>query len=876
MLLPVLLLSVGVAFAAVCGPGSYPASGDPSQCVYCLSGKFGDGSACTPCPQGLNSFVGSDACRASYPLNPIGVDTSPDIQGGVDYSRFVKLLSLTDTTFTTLTMLPEPPRCFSMSVTGRFAVFGGLGAVVRYDIPANNTTVIAGSVEQTGLVDDAVGANARFNSLGGMYLSRDETHVLVSDTNNNRLRKVFMNGTVVTLVGGGDAVGAECSGDQALISGPTGIAVSRNESVVVLIEKAARRLRRIDFTNAGIRVAPLAGDELAVQRTVNGVGQLANFHTINDVAFAPDSRFVLVSETADPARRYPSVIRKVELSTGNVTAFFSSNIDAMGFITFANTDNTFLWVNAGSSTFGVPYLKPAKGLTPFPFQDRMRIARAECKLVGYVQGRGGGTGYSNLCSQCPAGKYSAGTGLFTDECTACPANSYSLAGAGQCTANVGYFMAMVRSSAEPQPGYSFLVAGTNLSTAIPATDAPPPPGSSVYVPGNTVSQCPRVLSCANDTFLHCSAFGQPVCCGKQTFFQEAVPLRSECQQCPLGSVSSGAGSTCQSCAVGQRIAGSTCTDCAPGSYSPTNHGSVCALCPAGSYSGEVRAVSLAVCTPCPPGTYQPDAGASAPQACIRCDAGKYQSAQGGVGGCSMCAPGTYQSGAAGSACVSCENANAWSLQGASACVCKAGYTRVNCTACAAGTYKATLGDRVCVECPPDTFCESAATVPTACPPNTQSLGSSPSAAACLCVPGFTGDQCVACGPGTYKPDRGPHPCLDCPANSFCPAAASGPTPCPSSPAHIVSLPRSANSSFCVCDAGFEGANCDPVLNVAAVAGGAAAGVVVLVAAVVGGVRCFRRKGGKGPEFSGRFPGIDLKADLPWRCGYVPLQGVQKD
>jgi hypothetical protein len=81
----------------------------------------------------------------------------------------------------------------------------------------------------------------------------------------------------------------------------------------------------------------------------------------------------------------------------------------------------------------------------------------------------------------------------------------------------------------------------------------------------------------------------------------------------------------------------------------------------------------------------------------------------------------------------------------------------------------------------------------------------------------------------------------------------------------------------VCDAGFEGANCDPVLNVAAVAGGAAAGVLVLLAAVVGGVRCFRRKGKVTvTKIRSRFPGIDLKADLPLRCGYVPLQGVQKD
>ena len=799
-----------------CNPGSY-FSESASSCLFCPTGTYSSsGKVCMPCAKGLNSFMGSSECTTSYALNAIGVNTIPDIQGGFDNSAAVKALNLTDTSFTTLTDLMEPARCFAMSVTGRFAVFGGLSVVHVLDVSTRKNTLIAGKIQETGFADGYDGADARFNSLGGMYLSRDETFVLVSDTNNNRIRKVFLNGTVLTLAGNGAVFSEECSGADALISGPTGITVSKNESIVVFVEKSARRIRRMDITANGVRVSPLAGNATEPPRILNGYGTSANFHTITDVTFTPDDRFVLVSESDVVPKLYPSVIRKVEVSTQNVSNFYYHRTYSMLYISFAYTDGTFLWVNAGTTTFGVTYPGAVYGMVQSSFNEQMRLAKAECKIPGYTL-NGVENGFSiDTCSQCPAGKYSLGTGLFTAKCLPCPANSYSLAGASQCTANVGYYMVMARRTVDPYVG-SFLVYNNNLSTAVPALPtSSSAAGVSVYVPTQVFSGCPRTTNCSNTSFLHCSSFGPQVCCGKQTYFLEGVLHSSDCQQCPLGEVSSGAGSSCRACAVGQYIAFTTCTDCAQGSYSTNNYQSACTLCPAGTYSSVVRAASPSVCVPCPAGTYQPNAGAASRQTCEQCTTGKYQSNQGETLGCSMCAEGTYQPLNSSATCIRCENPNAWSLQGATACECKAGYTKVNCAACAAGSFKAETGGGVCAVCPP---------------------------------------------------------------NTFCPQAATSPMPCP---APLVSSPGSANTSDCVCEQGFAGPDCDPVLNVALVAG-VVCGALVVVGMVVGvGLWCRKgggvlvKKNGAGSQYEFNLLqnlNIDLRIDTR---GHVPMERIQKD
>jgi hypothetical protein len=360
----------------------------------------------------------------------------------------------------------------------------------------------------------------------------------------------------------------------------------------------------------------------------------------------------------------------------------------MLYVSFAYTDGTFLWVNAGTTTFGLTYPGAVYGMVQSSFHEQMRLAKAECKLAGYTL-NGVENGFSvDTCSQCPAGKYSLGTGLFTAKCLPCPANSHSLAGASQCTANVGYYMGMARRAVEPSAGSFLVFNDNNLSTAVPFDDhdhhhSVP---TAVYFPTQVFSACARtIINCSSASFLHCSSFGPTVCCGKQTYFLEGI-LSTDCLPCPLGAVSSGAGSSCRSCAVGQYIAGSTCTDCAPGSYSATNHQSACALC----------------------------------------------------------AEGTYQPANASTACAGCQNPNAWSAPGATACACKPGYDGMeNCTACAAGSFKAELGNGRCGACPPNTFCPQAfpSTSPVPCPARMVSPPASANRSDCVCDQGLAGAEC---------------------------------------------------------------------------------------------------------------------------------------
>jgi len=138
----------------------------------------------------------------------------------------------------------------------------------------------------------------------------------------------------------------------------------------------------------------------------------------------------------------------------------------------------------------------------------------------------------------------------------------------------------------------------------------------------------------------------------------------------------------------------------------------------------------------------------------------------------------------------------------------------NCTACAAGKFKSSTGGGACVDCAANKFQPFEAAIASSqcqnCPANADAPAGSTALASCTCRAGysaeFAGGVCSACPRGSYKTDTGVGTCTQCPANYFSTTDAQTTTTCSVCPANSKSPAGSDESTDCVCDAGYTGAN----------------------------------------------------------------------
>ncbi|MDB5025221.1 MAG: hypothetical protein JWP78_2976 [Mucilaginibacter sp.] len=127
----------------------------------------------------------------------------------------------------------------------------GYGSVVKFTTSTNllavtgAVTTLAGNA--TGGYADGTGTGAQFNSPTGIAVDA-QGNVYVSDSFNNRIRKVAADGTVTTLAGNGVAGYADGPGANAQFYGPQGLAVDAQGNVFVA-----------DFGNNVIRKINIAG-----------------------------------------------------------------------------------------------------------------------------------------------------------------------------------------------------------------------------------------------------------------------------------------------------------------------------------------------------------------------------------------------------------------------------------------------------------------------------------------------------------------------------------------------------------------------------------------------------------------------------------------
>ncbi|MDO1451888.1 IPT/TIG domain-containing protein [Rhodocytophaga aerolata] len=144
-------------------------------------------------------------------------------------------------------------------------------------------TTVAGSVE--GYID-GTSTNAKFQNPHYLAVGSDGT-LYISDTFNNRIRKISPDGIVSTVAGNGDrGIQQYVDGPaaQARFNSPNGIAVA-NDGTLYVAESGSNRIRKI--SPDGI-VSTIAGDGNIMGGYADGPGTQALFKQPTDISIASD------------------------------------------------------------------------------------------------------------------------------------------------------------------------------------------------------------------------------------------------------------------------------------------------------------------------------------------------------------------------------------------------------------------------------------------------------------------------------------------------------------------------------------------------------------------------------------------------------------
>jgi len=150
---------------------------------------------------------------------------------------------------------------------------------------------IAGTGSSGYSGDGGLAINAKIYPGSGDLVVTNEGHVIFADAGNHRIRKIFANGTIVTIAGTG-TIGY--SGDYGLATNaqfdsPVGVAVSPSTGDIIVLDTLNHRIRQI-FTNGTI--VTIAGDGIGGYSGNSGWAYLARVKGPSNGKFKSNGDFV--------------------------------------------------------------------------------------------------------------------------------------------------------------------------------------------------------------------------------------------------------------------------------------------------------------------------------------------------------------------------------------------------------------------------------------------------------------------------------------------------------------------------------------------------------------------------------------------------------
>jgi DNA-binding beta-propeller fold protein YncE len=164
---------------------------------------------------------------------------------------------------------------------------------------------------------NGIGVQAHFDFPVGVAISRSGTFAVVADLYNCRIRVIdIATAQVTTLAGSGSNTFADGQGAQASFNFPEGVAISPDDSFVLVVEghaTSSHRLRHIVIAT-GV-VTTLAGNGAG---STDGVGTSAKFNLPHCVTISPDGTYALIAD----ARNFR--VRRVDIASKTVTTVAGS------------------------------------------------------------------------------------------------------------------------------------------------------------------------------------------------------------------------------------------------------------------------------------------------------------------------------------------------------------------------------------------------------------------------------------------------------------------------------------------------------------------------------------------------------------------------
>lgn len=186
--------------------------------------------------------------------------------------------------------------------------------VIRKITPQGVTSLVAGN-PGNGAYSDGSGAGAYFNLPVG--ISVDPNNLLyIGDLGNNRIRLLTLAGVVTTLAGSGTATFADGTGTGASFDAPRGLAVD-NLGNVWVTDTANQRIRKV--TQAGV-VTTIAGSGTAA--FADGTGAAASFNLPRGVA-VDNNRNAFIADYSNNRIRMITPLGVVTTIAGSGNAAFA-------------------------------------------------------------------------------------------------------------------------------------------------------------------------------------------------------------------------------------------------------------------------------------------------------------------------------------------------------------------------------------------------------------------------------------------------------------------------------------------------------------------------------------------------------------------------